>query len=421
MKWIIIATWLASHPLGAIPNQVIGGVNAANSPLNGQELADRLLQPGIWQGNAKLPGEWKSESQIADTRTAHLLARPKVLGLDAILLRATHRENALESLTVTFADAGSYFPYLQRNPRIPIEKQRQQLIEKQKEFRELYTDAFGKLKGELEKRAKRRAKESRWGSSRTLRADLLVYDLGDVQAVLYTDNGRLLRLTLTRDRDLHRKGWLDRNRQQMSGRELTGYYKAQVTTSQNGDHLIQGLKPVPQGYRPYCGLNSLTMAAQYFGLHLDEDWMAVAGKFQNTGSAAGSNMLTLYNATAREARLALSRETEFKFSKARTLLKSGFPVVVWRRFDFSRNQTHIKFAHQFARDPAATLPKPDATDRASWPGEKHPVHASVIVGFNDKRKEVLFMESWAGQSVPRRMRYEELEATATMVFYFEGK
>ncbi|BDS05137.1 hypothetical protein NT6N_01770 [Oceaniferula spumae] len=421
MKLIVIVFLLGLQPLAAIPNQIIGGVNQANSPLNGQELAGRLLQPDLWQGKSRLPGNWKEENRIAETKTSHLLAKPKVFGLDAILLRATHRGDDLESVTVIFADAGSYFPYLQRKPGVPIEKQRQDLLEKQRAFQELYSTAFEKLNEELEKRAGRKAKESRWGSSRTLRADLLVYEIGKIQAVLFAENGRLLRLTLTRDRDLYRKGWLDQKRIKMSGSELSRHYSDQVKISQNGDHVIEGVKPVPQGYRPYCGLNSLTMVAQYYGLHLDEDWMAVAGKFQNTGSAAGSNMLTLYNATAREARLSMNRETKFQFSKARALIKSGLPVVVWRRFDFQRNQMHIKLAQKFAEDPNALLPEPDTADRATWPGDEHPVHASVIVGFNDKRKEVLFIESWAGQSVPRRMRYEELEATATMVFYFEGK
>lgn len=421
MKWIIIAAVMASHPLAAIPNQIIGGVAQANSPLNDQELAGPLLQSDLWQGKSTLPGEWHVENQIAATRTSHLLARPKLFGQDVVLLRATHRGETLESVTATFADAGSYFPYLKRNPRVAIEVQRQALLEKQKQFRELYTETYEKLKEGLAQRSKRKAKESRWGSSRTLRAELLVYDLGDLHAVLFSDNGRLLRLTLTRDRDLYRKGWLDQDRLEMSRSELASHYREQVQVSENGDHLIQGIRSVPQGYRPYCGLNSLTMAAQYFGLHLDEDWLAVAGKFQNTGSAAGSNMLALYNATAREAQLGLTRETQFKWTKARSLLQSGLPVIVWRRFDFRRNQTHLQFSRQHAQDPTSQLPEPDAADRATWPGEKHPVHASVIVGFNDQRKEVLFLESWAGQSVPRRMRYEELEATATMVFYFEGK
>lgn len=421
MKWIIVFVILLSLPVGAIPNQISSAVNQADSPLNDQEIAAQLLSGDLWSGKSKLPGKWQEENQIAGSKTTHLLARPKLFDLDVILLRATHRGDELESVTATFADAGSYFPYLVRKPGVPVEVQRQELIEKQREFTELYSDSYEKLKQNLAKRSKRKAKESRWGLSRTLRADLLVYDLGDVSAVLFTDNGRLLRLTLTRDRDLFRKGWLDQDRLEMSGNELIRHYQKQVATTKNGDHVIQGVSPVPQGYRPYCGLNSLAMVGKYFGLHLDEDWMAVAGGFQNTGSAAGSNMLSLYNATAREARLSLVRETKFKREKARSLIKSGLPVVVWRRFDFSRNRTHIKFASRYAQDSSLTLPEPNEEDRATWPGEQHPVHASVIVGFNDQRREVLFLESWAGQSVPRRMRYEELEATATMVFYFEGK
>ena len=421
MKWIILSVLALVQPLYAIPNQVSSVVNQAESPLNGQEIASQLLSSNLWQGEEELPGKWQEENQIAGAKTSHLLARPKLFDLDVILLRATHRDDGLESITATFADAGSYFPYLTQRPGVPIETQRQELAEKQDKFNEFYSETFEKLKTHLSERSKSKGKESRWGLSRTLRADVLVYDLGVVSAVLFTENGRLLRLTLTRDRNLYRKGWLDQKRAKMSGNALTEHYEKQLIERENGDHFIQGIHTVPQGYRPYCGLNSLAMAAQYFGLHIDEDWMAVAGGFQNTGSAAGSNMLGLYNATAREARLSLTRETKFKRSKARSLIKSGLPVVVWRKFDFKRNLTHVRFARSYARDATAKLPEPDEADRATWPGEKHPVHASVIIGFNDERKEVIFLESWAAQAIPRRMRYEELEETATMAFYFEGK
>ncbi len=38
--------------------------------------------------------------------------------------------------------------------------------------------------------------------------------------------------------------------------------------------------------------------------------------------------------------------------------------------------------------------------------------ASVLVGYNETNHELLFVESWAGLKFPRRMRTEELEATA---------
>ncbi|MGB0775022.1 MAG: C39 family peptidase [Akkermansiaceae bacterium] len=407
--------------LVAIPNQIIGGVNAAASPLNGVDITDEILADDVWSGAQKIRGKWREEAQIAEAQVSHLLARPKVLGLDAILIRATERDGSLESVSITYADAGSYFPYLQRKKGMTLEQLRKEVLERQQAFYKLYRERRNLLIDELQSRSKRKAKLVRYGSTRTLRAEVQVYRIGDIYAALLSDNHRLLRVTFSKDASLFRKTWLDSSRAKLSAREQSAFYQDQVKKTANGDQWIPSISTVPQGYRPYCGLNSLAMAAQYFGLHIDEDWMAVAGKFQNTGSAAGSNMLSLYNATASEAKLALTRETKFSYAKARGLLRSGMPIVVWRRFDSGRNTLHSQFARRYLKDKSLTLPLANQQDRASWPGEKHPVHASVIVGFNDERKEVLFLESWAGQSIPRRMRYEELEATATMVFYFKGK
>ena len=96
------------------------------------------------------------------------------------------------------------------------------------------------------------------------------------------------------------------------------------------------------------------------------------------------------------------------------------PVIVWRRFSHERNQLHTRFMRQLSRDPAATLPDPaNATEKASWPGEDAPLHASVIVGYHPERKEFLFLESWTGRDQPRRMRVEELAATTYLCFVFK--
>ena len=42
-----------------------------------------------------------------------------------------------------------------------------------------------------------------------------------------------------------------------------------------------------------------------------------------------------------------------------------------------------------------------------------------IVGYNADRREVLFVESWAGMKIPRRMCAEEMAATAYLTFYFK--
>ena len=131
--------------------------------------------------------------------------------------------------------------------------------------------------------------------------------------------------------------------------------------------ILSKVEVVPQGYRPYCGLNTLVMVARYLGLHLDEDWLAVAGKFQNTGSAAGSDMLGLYSSVAREARFNLNLTSDYYHEIVRRSIRAGMPV---------------------------------------------------IVGYNDERQEVIFLESWEGMSKPRRMLVNEISHTADLTFSF---
>ena len=92
----------------------------------------------------------------------------------------------------------------------------------------------------------------------------------------------------------------------------------------------------------------------------------------------------------------------------------GRPVVVWRSFSWERNKLHDRIA---AGD--AEMPDPnDPAEAASWPDENAPLHASVLTGFDPEKREVFFLETWSGKDTPRRMRFEEMEATAYLTFVF---
>lgn len=60
----------------------------------------------------------------------------------------------------------------------------------------------------------------------------------------------------------------------------------------------------------------------------------------------------------------------------------------------------------------------DERERSTWPGKNAPNHASVVTGFNAERGEVIFVESWGEHTGDRRMRFEELESTSYMAFYY---
>lgn len=411
----------------AIPNSVGGDLFGANSPLNGQDLTDPMLAAATWDGSAALPGEWVDEGQVAASSISYLRARPKLFGKDLVLLRAIKREGKLDSLEATFVDAGSYFGYFdeklpeglsQREMRKEVDAR---LAEKQAEFTKLYTESHAELRSKISSLCGGgKPEEVTIGRTRGLKVPVEQWHKGDLRIRLLAGENRLLRVNILNKAVGEADQWLDPAISALNPREKLEKLAADVHKDSDGTVLIANLQPIAQGYRPYCGLNSLAMAARHFGLYLDEDWLAYASGFKNTGRADGSNLVKLYHTVAAEAGYGLDRTTKFDPSAVERAVSEGFPVIVWRRYSPERNQLHDRFMRELSRDPKATLPDPAAaTERASWPGEKAPLHASVVVGYNPERKEVLFLESWTGKDKPRRMRVEEMTATTDLCFVFK--
>lgn len=407
----------------ALPNAILGALAQHDSPLNGQDLTDALLATAIWDGSGELPGEWEADAGVADARAAYLMARPKVFGIEVLLIRALHRDERLEELQITFADAGSFFGYLDRS--IPeglsrdeaVALMTQRLAAKQAEFSQQYRRRFETLTGELADLDDRPRNAGR-GRARDLRAEFRTYQLeeNDLVIQLLDAPDRLLRVSIQRE-DALAKTWLDASLADLSQRDRLRTLSQQVEQTDAGDTLVKGVEVVPQGYRPYCGLNTLVMVARYLGLHLDEDWLAVAGKFQNTGSAAGSDMMGLYRSVAREARIDLKRDNSYDHHTVKRSIRAGLPVIVWRRWDRDRDQLHTKISRQVA---AGKKVQYESAREDLLPSEdkNSPVHASVIIGYNDKRQEIIFLESWGQKAFPRRMPVSEISHTADFTFAF---
>jgi len=422
---LLVAGCLLVTPAGALPNSIVGPVLAADSPLNGQDLTQALLSNGIWEGTEKLPGDWNEEGQVASATISHLMARPKLFGQDVILLRSVQREGKLESLEATFVDAGSYFGYFDEEMPDGLSRREMRkeiavrLAEKQTEFTKLYSDSHANLKSSIAAACgDSKPVEGKIGKTRGLRTPVEEWRKDGRRVRLLAGENRLLRVTISAEK-VPVEEWMDPEIAELPPRQKLEKLAAGVAREDDGTVSLHGLRPIPQGYRPYCGLNTLAMAARHFGLHLDEDWLAVASGFKNTGRADGANLVKLYHAVAAEAGYGLDRSTKFDAAAATRALSAGFPVIVWRRYSPERNALHTRFMREFSKHPTATLPDPaSAGERASWPGEDAPLHASVVVGYHAGRKEFLFLESWTGRDTPRRMRVEELTATTDLSFVF---
>jgi hypothetical protein len=411
-------------PVSALPNAVFGALVRNDSPLNGEDLTEVFLSEEHWNKNKALPGEWMNGVRVANVSKSYLLARPKVLGLETLLVQASRRDGRLEELELTFADAGSFFGYL--NDPVPsgLSKReaaahmRQKLQAKQTEFSRLYREKAEALFSRLESIDSRPDRLSR-GRSRDLRAELKVFEdqKSGMSLELLEAPNRLLRLTIRRSSD-ERETWLDPMTEESDRSTRLKELVGKVQKNKLGDVVVGGVEVVPQGFRPYCGLNSLVMVGGFFGLHLDEDWLSVAGKFQNTGSAAGSDMMGLYGAVAREARFQLKKKNQYDHESVRRAIRSGMPVIVWRRWDRTRDQLHTRISKALSNGQAVTFP--DVDPRALPSKEKRsPVHASVIIGYNDERQEVIFLESWESLKEPRRMPVREMSSTSDYLFLFQ--
>lgn len=432
---MIMKNWFLSMVVGvailppcamAIPNAVLGAIRESASPLDGQDLTEPLI--AAIRDGGQLPGTWREEGTIESARLTHLLARPLLFGEPVTLVRALHREDQLESLECTFADAGSYFGYFAGAEEVDKTKSRAEqlallnakMAEKQKKFATEYERMLGSLRGAIQPLVgKERSKRIEVGKTRALRAEWEEWKLPGFTLRLLADGTRLIRIVLLADQKPMRT-WLDASLADQDVRGRLSLLRQRVEKQSDGTVMLPTLRPIPQGYQPYCGLNTLAMAARHLGLHVDEDWLAVAGKFQNTGSAAGSDILGLYQAVAAEAGLHLDRQSQLDITAVQRAIDQGLPVIVWRRFSQQRNQLHDDFLREWKADPTATLPDPaQEKERQSWPDAKAPLHASVIVGYHAARGEFLFLESWTGKDQARRMTTAEMAATTYYSFVYQ--
>lgn len=245
---------LASPGLWAIPNSVFGGIAQAESPLNGTDLTGSLF--AAMEGGGDLPGQWIGEGRVGTAEISHLLARPKVFGEEVVILRAVRRKDALERIEATFADAGSYFGYF--DEEIPDglsqkeagEEMQRRMAEKQARFATHYEDTLERVRRSLAGMADREEpKIQRIGKGRMLRAEVEEWRKGDLVMRLFAAEQRLIRVLVFRS-DAMTRDWMDGDFVDENDRDKERRLAATVRKEADGALRVEGLVPIPQGYRP---------------------------------------------------------------------------------------------------------------------------------------------------------------------------
>jgi len=406
---------IAISRLAAIPQNFSSGGFIGNG--FGPDLFGPFVNAANWENDGKkLPGEWEEGAGYDGQTVRYLKIHPPVLGQVAQRAYTISKGGELQSLNVNFLDAGSYFGY--RPNGTSAEDDVIPLREKQRIFEKHYKRIDKELRELLGKVTKDRGEEAVVGRTVELRSSYLDFPYEEFVVRYAASENHSINLVILK-KDAVPETYLDSSWQDQPVRELRERAAARVKSSTNGDVQIEGIPVFRQGARPYCAVNTIGMVTTYFGLQLSVESLAAGAQMKNTGSAAGSKMLEMYAAAAEEAGLKSSRSGRFDFKRAMKAIEDGFPVIVWRRYDSGRDRLHTEFARTFSKSPAALLPEATADERATWPNEKGPSHASIVTGFNAERGEVIFMESWGEHTRNRRMRFEEMEATSYMAFYFK--
>ncbi|MEM7013235.1 MAG: C39 family peptidase [Verrucomicrobiota bacterium] len=259
------------------------------------------------------------------------------------------------------------------------------------------------------------------GRSHLLRSVYTDYEYEDfVLRLARRDNHSISIHLMWKDRVVD--SFADKEIQFMSSKQRARQLQENVTSNERGDLLIDGIPMFRQGNTPFCGIHSLAMVGYYYGLRMHAEDLIAGADLQNTGSAKGSNVFGIYHAAAEELGMSATVSSRFDARKVQKSLEAGMPVIIWRRVSMEREYAHTQFAKRVSRDEMLTLSEPSPAEQSSWPDREKkgsPSHASVVSGINPDLKELIITEPWGEHARKRHMRFEEMEATAYAVFYFE--
>jgi hypothetical protein len=399
---ILVCLWSAKALAQALDEGAIGQV---------------FLDPASWDEPA-FRSLWKrdEEDRSAKVSRGRWEKNQPFLGVPVDSISACFTGERLQSIGIVVLDAGSWFGYQYANvqgmtPEVARGK-----------FDSLYAEKEGLLMAALQKEGAMPGPETVLGKRGGLELRGHVFRLGKAWARLVAYDQQLLVLSLFRTEAEARSLLALQEESGATRRPVSALDRMPRTTSslerqQKPEVLIEGLPMLAQGNRGYCGVATLGMMGHFLGLQPGVEEYAAVNGFRY-GLNTNADIREMFEEIAREAGYRAQRSSSFDIMRMKASLDQGMPVVVFRRYSDERDFIHTQYTAQLAKGGQARLPEADMDDRKSWPGKGSPNHASIINGYRDDRKEIIFTDSWGQHSRNRRMRYEEIIGTAYYVIYY---
>ncbi len=417
---LLLIPLLAAPRLEAIPNSFVGngiGIPIIPAfPRFNADLTEEFLTEDNWK-RQEFSGPWRDEPALEGEKVRRMEALPLVFGEVPMSVTTSGDESGVSEITLGFLDAGLYFGYHFGDEQ--TREQREAGRDKRQEFERHFEDLVERLGERLEEGCGR-GTPGVMGATPLMRTEYVDYVWEDFVLRLIARPEHSVSLHLFK-RGGAPASYLESEFAAMDRRERAAKFAGAVVRSQ-GEISVEGIPMFVQGETPFCGINSLAMTSRYLGLRASPVDLAGSAGFENTGSAGGSNLIGLYRAVGEELGMRTSIVPTFDREKVVKSLEDGLPVIVWRRVSMEREKAHRQFAAARRQDPALAPPALTAEEMAKLPerdGRGLPSHASVVTGYSPATNSVIYAEPWGEDTRDRRMRVEEMEATAYAVVFFK--
>lgn len=381
------------------------------------DLTEEFLTKAKWQ-QGDFSGPWREEASLPDLQVRRMTKLPTVMGEVPMSVVAYKDQSETKEIAVHFIDAGLFFGYRSGGEQTQAERDQGQA--RRKEF----SDHMESLLERLEERLEEGCGEGTSGTlgqTEELRTEFTEYQWDEfvLRLVEREDHSVSLHIYLAGDQptSLVDSKWVEASR-----RDRQEKLESAVVEEDDGSVRIVGVPVLTQGMTPYCGIHSLAMVGRYIGIRTSPEALAAGAEFKNTGSAGGSDMVGLHKAVASELDMHVSIAPKLDRSRFERSIRAGLPVIVWRRVSTGREDFHARIAQDSRKGKIVALPTLSPEDLALLPDRRakgSPSHASVLTGWSADGEEIFYLEPWGELGEGRRMRWEELEATAYAVFHFK--
>lgn len=380
------------------------------------ELAGQFLDEKVWASKAE-------SLKIGAPQPGGKGVKTTVFGVSPVNVSVFPNVAPVSKVTLTYVDASQYLDQSWRQKEYTDTRgmdegeRRRRMKELEKEVEE-GREAFKKQKEELpglvEDTGRLLVRElERWTKDpgKSIKADPVgnierVYHYGKFEIRLFVLAERLVQVVI------HHTELAD------AKKEPPAVDKKRVMTSENGDVKLRSFPAMSTGNNGYSYPRCLDMICRYMGRNVDVNLLVAQSRFQEE-KRGNKNVAGLNRKISQEAKVKLQMEPRATLAVVKREIDKGQPLLVTRYYTTERDAFHTKYAGDFRKARDKKFPQPEELRSAKlFPSKfRHGTLSSVIVGYNEEREEILFLngisEDGAGE---KRMSAKELTATTQQLY-----